>query len=316
MIMQLRKLRTAALVIATAVLHLALAAIPARAQWVPPRGEASLSLEYQRFSTSKDLVDELTRIRRSDVFNDQAAPTVVEGHIAVLSVDYGLMDRLGLNVSLPFVNSAFKSSPFGAYTGPHSSDNEPNNAFQDLGVTFTHLTLTDPVLVTTSLGATWPLTDYTTHGHAAIGRKLKYLRAGAGVARRLDPVLPDLLLQVNYTFSYSEKVAEFRPNRSTGFASLTYFTPLPALTLSAFYNHEITHGGLKWGEPRFRLNRREYWPIHDQVVDERFAQLGGVASYAVNDQLGVYLGGFTTIEGWSAFTQKVEGLSFGTTTNF
>ena len=312
--MQIKHLSLAAVLSVLAAMLLLVPAV-LQAQWIPPKGEGSLSFEYQRFGMSRNIMPDIQYVRWPDDFDRNEADTIVEGNILVMSVDYGLHERLGLNVTVPFVHSEFIDSPF-IYTSGANADDEPNKDFQDLGVTFTHLTLTDPVLVTTSLGATWPLTDYDTHGHAAVGRKLKNLRAGVGVARRLNPLLGDFMIQANYTFSYSERLSDFRPNRSTGFVSLTYFPPMPSLTLSAFYNHEITHDGLAWGALEWNTNFDEYWHIHDRVVDERFAQLGGVVSYAVNHQLGVYLGAFTTIDALSAYTQNVGGFTLGTTTNF
>lgn len=70
-----------------------LASAPAHAQWIPPKGEGSPTLEYQRFDTSTIFFSDIGRVRFS--IDDSLEDTIVEGNILVLSVDYGLWDRLG-----------------------------------------------------------------------------------------------------------------------------------------------------------------------------------------------------------------------------
>ena len=307
-----RRFKEAAHIYTAALVSTAFAFGPAQAQWIPARGEGALTIEYQRFGTSTDIWSDIGRVRWEV---GEADEQIVEGNILVASVDYGIYDRLGLNVTLPFINSEFKRGDF-IYTDRVTADNAPNNALQDLGVSLSHLALTDPLMVTTSIGVTWPLSDYKTHGHASIGRNLKTFSAGVGMARRLNPILTDFLLQVSYAYIYSEAVGGFRPNRGNLSASLTYFPPLASVSLSAYWNQQFAHGGLGWSDPEWETNVREYWPIHDRVAREEFAQVGGLVAYAVNQRLNLYLSAFTTIEELSQNTQRVETVSFGTTTNF
>ena len=74
----------------------------AHAQWVPPRGEGSLSLNYQHIRGGDHVWSELAYARKpsrkgsnADVFG------TVSGDIAVMNLDYAVYDRLAVNVSLP-----------------------------------------------------------------------------------------------------------------------------------------------------------------------------------------------------------------------
>ena len=282
----------------------------AHAQWVPPRGEGSVSIEYQHFSATDHIFSDLFLARNQPSDHDE---TKISGNIAVMSLDYAIYDRLALNVVLPYINTTLESD--NAHSGSHSVDTAPNNAFQDLGVTLRYMVRTSPLFVTTSMGMTWPTHDYGTHGHSAIGRNIRAFSVGAGVARMLGPLLPGVYLQGNYSYSFTEKIWGINMNRSNASVGMTYFPPIHSLSLSVYWNQQITHGGIDWSEPG-KATRPEWNLSHDRLAAPNFGQIGGNVSFSVTDKLGIYAGYFKTVESVSENTQRLQGISMGTTTNF
>jgi len=288
----------------------------AHAQWVPPRGEGSLSFEYQRVSAKEHIYSDLTKARTTweDEPDDSDAPSTV----AILSLDYGLYDRLALSVSLPFVHSEYSGEflyPEGS--GPHHSDpidDKPQSAFQDLSIGLRYLTLTEPLFITTSLGLTWPTHDYATHGHSAIGRKLKTLSMGVGAGRALTPFMPRLYVYGSYAYQISEQIQDIRWRYSTLNAGFTYFPPFRSLSFSIYWNQQIAHSGVDWSVLEFPTNTT--FSIHDRITAESFGHIGGTASYALTEYLSLYLGAFRSIDRAGGNTNRVQGLTLGTSKSF
>ena len=290
----------------------------AYAQWVPPRGEGSLSLEYQHFNNFDHIFSDISNARWQ-VPEDNHDATEVSGNVMALSLDYAVYDRLALNVLVPFVNTSLESD--NAHAGDHSVDNAANYSFQDLGLNLRYLVLSDPLFVTTSVGLIMPMHNYGTHGHAAIGRNLNVLSVGLGAARMLNPILPGVYLQGSYSYSFTEEVFGFNMNRSNASVGLTYFPSirplaLRAFSVSAYWNQQITHGGVDWSDPGINTTHPEWFAVHDRIAAENFGQIGGAISFSVTDQLGLYMGYFKTVEVASQNTQRLKGFNFGTTTSF
>ena len=313
--MHTRRIETATLVFWVAFSFIMVASDSAHPQWVPPRGEGSFSVEYQNFNSTDHIWSDLAHARGYPNAAEHD-DTEVSGNIIVMSLDYAVYDRLALNVTLPFINTELKAGDIYAEGSgsSHRVDLEPNNAFQDLGVSLRYMALTDPLFVPTSIGLTWPTHDYGTHGHSAIGRNLRTFSVGAGVARMLDPILSGVYLQGNYSYQFSEKVRDINLNRSNVSAGITYFPPIHSLSISAYWNQQIAHGGIDWSDLFFPTN--DQFAIHDQVAAESFGQIGGVISYSLTHRLGIYAGAFKIVDSVSKNTQQSQGINIGTTTNF
>lgn len=296
---------------------LTIALSSAHAQWVPPRGEGSFSLEYHNFNSGAHLWSDqaIARGFRPGSINptDQ---TEVSGNILVMSLDYAVYDRVALSVSLPFMRTTHNAGGVYAEGSGNSSrtDLEPNSAFQDLSVGLRYMALTDPLFVTASAGFTWPTHDYPTHGHAAIGRNLRTFSVGGTVGRTLEPVLSGVYLQGGYAYTLSEGVRDIRPNRSNFSVGATYFLTARLLSFSIYWNHQIPHGGIDWAELFFPTN--DQFDIHDQITAERFGQLGGAVSHSLTHQLGLYASAYKVIDRVSINTQQSWGFTIGSTRDF
>jgi hypothetical protein len=284
----------------------------AHAQWVPPRGEGSVSIEYQNFSTTDHVWSDLAHARGIPPEHDD---NEVTGSVIVMSLDYAVYDRLALNITLPFIHTKFEAGDiYAAGSGSsHRVDIGSNNAFQDLGVGLRYMAMTDPFLVTTSIGMTWPTHDYGTHGHSAIGTNLKTLSVGAGLARSLHSILPGVYVTGDYSYLFSEGARGIRPNRSNVTVGVSY-SPSHSISLSTYWYQRIAHGGIEWSDLAFPTS--DLFDVHDQIGAESFGQISGGISYSLTHRLGIYAGAYKLIESASENTNKTQGISIGTTTSF
>jgi len=284
----------------------------AHAQWVPPRGEGSFSLEYQHIETG-DHVPSKINLARNPTAQRSNQGAEVSGNIVVMDLDYAIYDRLALNVSLPYVNTRFVGKADPSHFGIQD-DREPNRALQDLGVSLRYMFLTTPLFVTTSIGVNMPTHDYDTHGHAAVGKNLRVISLGASAARALNPILPGVYIQGSYSYSFTEKVEDINMNRSNASVGITYF-PIDSLSFSGFWNYQNTHGGMDGSDPGFK-SHPHLRHIHDTIMAEDFGRIGGNIAFFVTDWFGIYAGYFSTIDSLSENIQQLQGINLGTTTSF
>jgi hypothetical protein len=142
-----------------------------RAQaWVPPRGEGTVSLTYQNYDV----------IGHFDIQGRENTNGGTRSQSLITELDYGVTDKIGLSLSLPFITSK--------YTGP--------------------------LAVTPFIGGLFPTHDYETVGEAVPGRHRRELQLGASASVRLDPLLGDGSVHVRYMYAAAERVNNFPYTRS------------------------------------------------------------------------------------------------------
>jgi hypothetical protein len=142
----------------------------------------------------------------------------------------------------------------------------------------------------------------TSHGyeqfaHAAVGRDVREYHIGINLGRRLDPILPRVFLQAQYSYAFVQRILDISPNRSSIQAQMGYFlTPRLSLLGLAQWNHtyrgfdvnfDIRHGGLT----------DEEFLHHDQLGKIRLLDAGVGAAFDVNRKMEVYASWGRTVSG-------------------
>jgi hypothetical protein len=208
---------------------------------------------------------------------------------------YGLSDRFALNVALPWVRSIYEGE------NPHCQvdliqcpaaevgvdDGSYHAEIQDIHAAVLHALKKQGVAITPFVGAIIPSHKYPYFNHAAAGRRLFEVEAGVGVARFLDPVLPDAYLQARYAFGVPQRVLGISHNRSSLAVEAGY---LIKHSLRVFVNAvgEYSHGGIDFGPMPRREVSWETWTHHDQIGREHHLVVGAGAEYSVTDSFGVF----------------------------
>jgi hypothetical protein len=272
-----------------------------RAQaWLPPKGEASLSLGYSYTFAGEHI----------DYQGNPVAPGKMTWNNIVSDLGYGVSDRFAVRLTLPpFVVSKYG----GTYAHPpqpgHTNidDGAWRGTFQDFRGELRFRATRGSIIVTPFAALIVPSHGYEYYGHPAAGRDLVEGQLGFAAARLLDPWLPNAYVQVRYLFGIPEKVQGMSHNRSQLSFDLGYLIG-SAFSARFLGTWQKSYGGwrapIDWPDP----TSIEY-VAHDQVEREDYLQLGGAVSYALSSALDLNVFGYGTASARSYVNMKGVGAS-------
>lgn len=305
-------------------------AVASAQAWLPPKGEANLSLTYQVINLDGHFDTDGSKL-------PNAIPS--RAHVAIVEFEYGLTDRLAFNVRLPYLASKFTGDADDPYLAElrdlaeefRKTRSIPEaltsldtggyySTFQDLGFVLRYNLIDKPVVVTPMVAVTIPSHDYRTVGEAAPGQNLNALHVGANLGALLDPVLPRAYIQARYLYSFVEHAYDESLNRSAADFEAGYgLTPIVSVRALAAWSQ--SHGGLHWTEAYnrgFGLDGRPANPEllldHDRLLASRYWHLGGGATVALTDTLDLDVAVVRYVSG--ADTHYGIGMSAGITWRF
>jgi hypothetical protein len=273
----------------------------ARAQqaWLPPKGEASLSLGFAHVFATE----------HRDYLGNSASPGDMIWNNVVSDLSYGVTDRLAVRLNLPFVVSRYGGKfPHPPIAGRESLDDGAwHHTFQDLLAEVRFRATRGSLVVTPFAAVVVPVQDYVFYGHGAAGRQLVEGQVGIVAGRLLDPFLPNAYLQVRYLFARPEKVLGISHDRSQLSFDLGYLLG-SAFSVRTFGTWQKAHGG--WRAPID-------WPpftspefqVHDQLNRSDFLRLGGAVSYSLTGSLDVSLSGYGTLSAKNDVNMSGLGVS-------
>lgn len=284
----------------------ALCAQKATAQaWLPPRGEASLTLGFSRNFAGHHI----------NYAGDAFSPGAMEWRMLVTDLSYGVTDRIAVRLGAPpYTLSRYEgAAPHPSLPGkPRYDDGSWHGAFQDLYAEARFKATSGSLVLTPLLGVVLPASGYAQLAHSAHGRHLMEGHVGLNAGRLLDPLLPNAYLQGRYAYTVVERVLGTMHDRSSASFDLGYFVT-PALTLGALGAWQKSHGG--WRAPvDFPAPTHPNFVFHDQLERTDYLRLGGHASYALTGSISVGLSAFKTVTARSDV--DMSGFSFGVTYGF
>ena len=267
--------------------------------WLPPKGEASLSLAYAYTAADGHL----------DYRGQPVTPGDMVWNNVVSDLGYGITDRLAVRMGLPFVISKYDGrSPHPLVAGRENLDDGSwHNTFQDVLLEARFRATTGSLAITPSIALLVPSSDYPYYGHAAPGRKLVEGQFAVAAGRLLDPILPSAYAQVRYMFGVPEKVFGISHNRSQLSFDVGYLLG-SAFTVRVLGTLQKTHGG--WENPiGFPARTSPQFQVHDQVTRNDYFRLGGGMSYSLTGSIDVNLFGYKTVSAKNDVSMKGLGLS-------
>jgi len=257
--------------------------------WVPPKGEATLSVGW-----GYNWADHHTTYDGTSV-----DPGAMLFHSALSDLSYGVTNRLAVGVNLPFVASRYGgekphkarlAAPPGA---PLYDDGTWHGTFQDFRAEARFRATTGSLAITPMAALVVPSHFYEYLAHSASGRGLTEGQFGVSVGRVLDPILPKAYAQARYVYAVPEKVLGLSHNRSEVSVDLGYFVT-DSLTASVFGGLTKTHRGWR-ATIDYPPPTNPDWESHDQLRKAEYVRLGGGLSYALTGSIDVGLSGFATL---------------------
>jgi opacity protein-like surface antigen len=310
----MRAYRKARLLAAGSILA-ALLSAHARAQaWLPPQGEASLSMGYGNIFVKDHLDGE------GGTFQDGNMRSNTIG----LALEYAVTNRLSVDVGIPWVAGKYMGQdPHIQLNGTTLDDGNYHGTFTDLGLGVRWQALHDPVALTPYVAAIIPTHSYTYFAHSAPGKDLHQYLLGFFMGRRLDPILDDGYMQLRYSYNFVEKVIGISHNQSSADLTLGYFLT-SALSARGILSYLYTHGGLSIDDilsmcdPVLQCGPTDptpVWQHHDQITHDVALNAGFGLGYALTGSVDVSANYFFTVLGKNGH-KVANGLSFGVTWNF
>ena len=295
--------RAGAFAIRTALGGLALTAAAASVSaqaWLPPKGEASLTLGYTRMWATEHI----------DYQGNGLSPGDMLWNNIGLDMSYGISDRFALRMGVPYVISCYDgAAPHPTIGGISAEDDgDWHSRFQDVATELRFRATTGSLALTPFAGLVVPTHSYPTYGHGSAGRGLVEGRFGLAAGRLLDPVLPDAYLQVRYAYVVPEKVLGISHNASQLGVDLGYLLG-SSFTVRALGMWQWTHGG--WRAPiDFPARTSIAFTHHDQVQRTNYFRLGGSVAYSLTSSIDVNVYGYSTIRAESDINMKSLGIAF------
>ena len=272
-----------------------LAAAECAAQWVPPKGMGQVSVTYQYtritdhlFSVDLDgYVDPATgqqggpgnRFYMGDVF----------GQTVDMSASYVPWRSLALTGGVAYVTSKYS----GKYAESEIDDGTYHGSLQDATVTMQYMVPWMGFAITPSVGYTFPLRDYSTLGHSAVGSHLQEVPLGIGVGRSLSPLLPRGYIAGSYTYTFVENVEMYSLDQRSYTASMGYALS-SSIWFGGMFEHAETIDGIDWATD---ITSEEAFHDHDVAAKEKYSRVGGHVGFGLGRGFSLSLSFMSTVSG-------------------
>ena len=287
--------------VAFAALTLLLQARATAQAWVPAKGEGTASLTVQDSFIKDHLRSNGERVDGGHI----------RAFVLVQDIDYGVTDKLAVNVSVPFVLSK--------YYGPRPHQLPIDNGnyhgdFQDFQLNVRYNLRAHPLMITPFVAIGVPTNDYTYFAHSAAGNRLRQYVFGSNFGRGLAPLLPRAYVQGQYAFVIPEEVQGLRPYRSRIGWEFGYFLT-KRFAVRMLGDLQVGHSGLGFPEdfPPPRRATDPNWSHHDQTTKISYLNVGGGASFAVTKSVSAFAALTHTVWGQNGHAlslSEVFGLSW------
>jgi hypothetical protein len=274
----------------------------ARAQqaWLPPKGEASLSLGFSHTFATEHV----------DYRGNPVSPGDMIWNNVATDLSYGVTDRLAVRLTPPALviskyDGAFPHPPVAGRT--NLDDGAWHSTFQDFRAEVRFRLTEGPTAVTPFAALIVPSHSYEYYGHPAAGRDQVEGQVGVVAGRLLDPLLPNAYLQVRYLFGMPEKALGISHNRSQVSFDMGYLIG-SAFSVRFLGAWQVSYGG--WRVPiDWPARTSPEFQAHDQLQRADYFQLGGAVSYALTGSVDLNVFAYSTAYARSYVDMKGLGLS-------
>src|SRR5262249_24552817 len=100
-----------------------------------------------------------------------------------------------------------------------------------------------PLVVTPFAGFSTPTRHYNTLGHTALGSRLRTADVGVNLGRTLSPLVPNLFVQANYTYTLIESLHDVGSNSMSWGLEVGYFVT-SSVSVRGYGSWLHTNGGI------------------------------------------------------------------------
>lgn len=272
-------------------------ALPAlcNAQWVPSPGEGTVSLGYQYTRVtdhlfSVDMSGITTRRGYVGGPGNHMYLGDIFGQTVNLSADFGVWRGLAVSASAAYVSSRYSGK---ARENPEVDDGHYHGRLQDGTFGVQYMIPWKQFAITPSVGARFPLKEYSVVGHTSAGKKLYELPIGISVGRSLGPLLPRAYLGASFAYSFVENHHEHSlDQRHYGLSGGYILTN--SISVGGVLRYLKTVDGIDWFTD---INSQEAFHDHDAAAKAEYLRAGGYVSFSLGRSFSLTLSYLGTISG-------------------
>jgi hypothetical protein len=241
--------------------------------WLPPKGEGTLSFTYQKI----DVHDHFTATGEKE---DRGR---IHSHNTIMSVEYGLTDKLALDLDVAFIASRFDNLGF---RRPHGrvDDGFYHPTFQDSHMGVRYNLLNRVIVLTPFVSFTIPTHGYAVQGHSAVGRGFDELVVGTYVGKRLDQISPKAYVHCRYSYAFVKHFERLNLNRSNVDWEIGWLAN-KSISFRFIGNWQRTHGGFDLPQD---VHDAHDFDIHDRVAKANYLIFGGGVTFSLNRSFDIH----------------------------
>ena len=256
--------------------------------WVPARGSGSIQLGYKREVAKHHL----------DFRGERFSPGDITSESLVMTLEYGITDRLAVTASLPHVRKRYVGAaphrPDLLEDGhdDHDHDHEHgiekidngdyHGGWQDFGLKLRYNVRAEPFSITPFVALNYPTNDYVFFGHSAIGTHQQSLQLGVDVGRVFGAPFQNLYAQASYGYSFVEENDGVDVDRSNLTLELGYLFA-PRVTGRLLLVGQKVHGGLDFPID-YPSRSDERFLHHDQTMRIDYVLGGAGLDYRLGEE--------------------------------
>jgi hypothetical protein len=265
--------------------------------WVPEKGHGAFSIAYQHLYVRYHSLSD----------GERSVPGTIRDRSVFLALDYGLSDRLALNVGAAFKSDRYNGRPHPPVGDNHGEqfidDGQYHGGWADWNLGLRYQWRSDPWAITPYVSFGTPIRNYPTYAHSSAGTGQGRVEIGVNAGHRFGPPLQNLYVQGGYGYSFMEVVDERRVNHSTLSLELGYFMT-PRLTGRVTLVGQKTHNGLDFPDDYPPGVDPEQQFHHDQNLRNDFINIGAGIDYRFNDRYTGYANAGRTV--WGENTHLID----------
>jgi hypothetical protein len=256
---------------------------------VPARGTGTMGVSVQHITiTERDL----TIVRQE--FGE------ITLRAAYFELDYGLTDRLALDVTLPYKSNRYVGDQ------PHDprlllddhgeeflDDGQYHSNWGDFGVNLRWLWRSDPIAVTPFVGYYRPASNYPLFTETQAGTGQWRVDVGVNVGGRLGQPTRNLFWQAGFAYSYMEKTYPSdaparRVNHSLISAEIDWMAT-PRITAFLALTRLTPHNALEFVDFLPGIFTSDLFYYHDRLLPWEYTTWAAGMSYEASEQLSLSL---------------------------
>ena len=226
----------------------------------------------------------------TDSHGNKAKPGTIMDHIVLFGVDYGLTDRLALNVELPYKSNVYHGMPHSHAGDIHDDqfvdDGNYHSGWADWSISLRYKWLSDDWLVTPFVLYGLPSRDYPTYAHSAVGSGQDSLTFGVNTDRALP--MQNLFFEGSVGYAFVEEVNNRRVNHAILRLGLSYLAT-PLLTAHGYVMMNKTFNGLDFPGDYPPGVDPETLFAHDQNIRNDFINVGAGFNYQFSDRYSLFV---------------------------